>query len=156
MEIREAITESACSGVERVLPRRILVVEDDDGVREVIAALLRAAGVHEVACAKDGSAALALLSTGDEGPPGAVFDVAIVDAALPGGRTGVDLAREIRARRAAVGIVVITGYPEWLETARRSGCADACLPKPFGVIELQQAIAHALDLAKRSFEDENV
>ena len=142
-------------GLGRVELRRILVVEDDDGVREVIAELFREAGVHDVACAADGSAALRLLST-TAPRGGAAFDVAIVDAALPGAATGLDLAREIRMRHPRVGVIILTGHPEWLETARRSGYADACLPKPFRLAEFRRAIEHAVASAKRPFESENV
>ncbi len=69
--------------------RRVLLVEDDPLVAEVVAGLLRRAG-HEVVHAAHGLAALAEFDTGR-------FDVAVLDLDLPG-IDGLALARLVRAR----------------------------------------------------------
>ncbi len=81
----------------------ILVVEDDDGIREVTAEVLRDTGLH-VLTAPDGPAALRILQGGDR------VDALFSDVVMPGGATGVDLARAARALRPNLSILLTSGY----------------------------------------------
>ena len=86
-------------------PRRVLVIEDNDDIRDSLRMVLSDWG-HEVMLAK----------TGDEGLAIALQkrpDVALIDIGLPG-RSGYDVAREIRAGStgwsARVQLIAVTGY----------------------------------------------
>ncbi len=114
------------------LPNRILVVDDNDALRENLAEALEGEG-YEVAVAGDGARALERLAT--EPRPGVV----LVDLLMPG-MDGRELVQRIRGdpRLDGVRLVLTTGHP----SARlRAGVpVDAVLPKPFGVRELLETL----------------
>lgn len=81
--------------------RSILVLEDDDGVRETISALLSEAGFR-VETAVTGWEAIALI---EERP----FDMIVADISLPGGLDGLQMARHVRTRRPQLKCLFISG-----------------------------------------------
>jgi FixJ family two-component response regulator len=114
---------------------RVLVAEDDDGMREAIESLLDAAGFETTAYAS----AEALLS-------GGAIDGAlciISDLKLPA-MSGLELLVELRARGALAPVIVITAHdaPSVRSEAARCGAADY-LAKPFGGSALLAAIQRA-------------
>lgn len=105
---------------------RLLLVEDHDSTREVLARILRRAG-HEVHAASTGSDALELLRTA--GP----FDALISDLGLPD-RNGFDLLREIRSTHPSLPAVALSGYgmDEDVKRAKEAGfTAHLVKPVPF-------------------------
>jgi len=111
---------------------RILVVDDNDALRENLAEALELEG-YEVAVAADGPKALARLG---EDPS---FGVVLLDLMMPG-MDGRETLRRIREdpRLGAVRVVLTTGH---VGPRARSGLhADAYLTKPFGVRELLQTL----------------
>ena len=103
--------------------RKILVVEDEDAIREVVALNLRLAG-YEVTEAASAEQALA------------VFDVAVLDIMLPG-MNGFSLCETIRRDSASIGIIMLSA--KTLETDKIKGLsigADDYMTKPFSVSEL--------------------
>ena len=113
-------------------PGRILVVDDNDALRENLAEALELEG-FEVAVAADGPGALARL---DEDPS---FAVVLLDLVMPGMDGRAVLAR-IRddPRLSTLRVVITTGHTG---SGVRAGVpADAFLTKPFGVRELLAAI----------------
>ena len=114
--------------------RKILVVEDEDAIREVVALNLRLAG-YEVTEAASAEQALAVFS------PSAGFDVAVLDIMLPG-MNGFSLCETIRRDSASIGIIMLSA--KTLETDKIKGLsigADDYMTKPFGVLELAPAAA---------------
>ena len=81
----------------------VLVVEDEPVVRAVAVDMLQDAGFAVLAAA-DGPTALALLREG------AQVDILFSDVVMPGGMTGVDLAREARRLRPSIGVLLASGY----------------------------------------------
>ena len=109
--------------------RKILVVEDEDAIREVVALNLRLAG-YEVTEAASAEQALAVFS------PPAGFDVAVLDIMLPG-MNGFSLCETIRRDSASIGIIMLSA--KTLETDKIKGLsigADDYMTKPFSVSEL--------------------
>jgi CheY-like chemotaxis protein len=104
---------------------RILLVDDDNAVREVTAEALREAG-YEVLEAGSGGAALEVLE-------GLGIDLLIIDLAMPG-MSGAQLAKRVRANWPDMPILFVTGF------ADRSLLADVSeaqiVGKPFAVGEL--------------------
>jgi two-component system cell cycle response regulator CpdR len=103
----------------------VLLVDDDELVRRVVAEALETAG-HRVLTAPDALTALAI----DE-----PFDVAIVDVHLGNHRCS-PLGEELRRRHRGLGVIAMTGLPD-------GGChpfADAVLAKPFALLELFAAV----------------
>jgi CheY-like chemotaxis protein len=109
---------------------RILVVEDNDALRENLAECLDGEG-YQVSEARDGHAALALLEAGP------LPDVVLIDMMMPG-MGGTELVSRIRAepRLAGLRLVLSTGMAPPSETV----AADAVLTKPFGMAELLDSV----------------
>jgi signal transduction histidine kinase len=80
----------------------ILVVEDDDGVRQYASEILRDLN-YQILEARDAASALRLL---DADKP---FDLLLTDVVLPG-KNGRELATEIEKRRPGIKIIFMTGY----------------------------------------------
>jgi CheY-like chemotaxis protein len=110
---------------------RILVVDDNDALRENLAEALQLEG-YEAAEARDGSSALQLLEDGD-------FGAVLLDLVMPG-LDGREVLARIRRdpRLARLAVVVTTGHTG--ARARAGVPADAFLHKPFGVRELLSAL----------------
>jgi CheY-like chemotaxis protein len=103
----------------------VLVVEDDKDTREVMGFLLDISG-YEVALARTGEEALAMLS---ERTPAAIT----IDIGLPG-ISGLDVARHVRQNEATrtVPLIALTGWgaPHDVARAKEAGC-DVVLVKPY-------------------------
>ena len=84
---------------------RILVVEDDERVRDIPASILRAHG-YEVVEVNDGAQAMAALRGN---PP---FDLLFTDVVLPGGMNGVEIAKQARLLQPNIKTLYTTGYTE--------------------------------------------
>jgi DNA-binding response OmpR family regulator len=106
---------------------RILVVEDDDGIAELLALNLGQEGMAVERC-RDAEAALRAL--GREEP-----DAILLDLGLPGA-DGLDLCRAVR-RRSRTPILIVTSRREEEDKVRGLELgADDYVTKPFGVREL--------------------
>ncbi len=112
-------------------PARVLVVDDNEALRDNLAEALQLEG-YAVAAAADAETALAQL---EEAPPPRVI---LLDYKLPG-MSGADLLAKIRAdaRLAGVRVVMTTGS---VGIRALTAAADAVLMKPFGVRELLSAL----------------
>lgn len=109
--------------------RRVLVVEDEAAIREVIALNLRMAG-YDVTEA--GSAEAALAAIGASAP----FDVAVLDIMLPG-MNGFSLCENIRRDSDSVGIIMLSAKSQEDDKIRGLSIgADDYMTKPFSVSEL--------------------
>ena len=114
---------------------RVLVIEDDAAINDVVATRLARDG-HAVTQAFSGSEARLLL-----GENNAAFDIVVCDLMLPGA-TGEELVGLIRARDASLPVVVISARAT---AADRIGLldlgADDYLVKPFDLDELAARVA---------------
>jgi two-component system NtrC family sensor kinase len=90
------------TGAENGRGETILVVEDDEGVRQYASEILRDLN-YQVIEAKDASSALRLVDAGKS------FDMLLTDVVLPG-KNGRELADEIERRRAGTKVIFMTGY----------------------------------------------
>ena len=109
--------------------RRVLVVEDEDSIRELIALNLRRAD-YEVLEAESAEKALALL--GSEGR----CDAAVLDVMLPG-MNGFSLCEAIRRDDANIGIIILSAKSMEQDKIRGLSIgADDYMTKPFSVSEL--------------------
>ncbi len=116
----------------------ILLVEDEETIRETIALTLRSEG-YSVVTAADGRAALDLIRTYAEQPQGGdlpPLDLIILDIMLPG-INGLDLCRFLRREGALIPVLMLSA--KGTEGDRVVGLevgADDYLTKPFGMREL--------------------
>ena len=125
---------------------RILIVDDEEGIRSSLAGILGDEG-FETAAAEDGEVALRLLDSGE------VADLVLLDIAMPG-RDGVEILIEMVARWPQLPVVMMSGHGT-IETAvrtTREGAYDF-IEKPLSYDKVLLTIQHALDQA--SLEREN-
>lgn len=127
-----------CS-VPSIVGIRVLLVEDDEALGDVTAALLIAHGA-QVLRAGDVDAALRLLDT-----PGVKPDVLLTDVVMPGGRNGVALARLLRTQRPELPVVLISGFTN---TAIAEG-EFTVLHKPCPPAEMLSTLQRAVGLSRR-------
>ena len=109
---------------------RILLVDDQDPVRESVSEMLTELG-HQVMQAGNGSAALDLAGRRE-------FDIVVSDYKMPV-MSGVQLASEIRAIVPGIAVLIITGY-----TGESTAFDLPHLQKPFRRGDLKRAIADAM------------
>lgn len=113
--------------------KRILLIEDDQGVRESTKLLLNI-DRHTVTEAEDGIAGLALAAKQP-------FDLVVVDYFMPG-IDGGEVARRIKDMAPSTPILLITAYLEKLVGFDKP--VNAVLAKPFAVDELRAEITKLL------------
>jgi len=104
---------------------RILVVEDNEDVRELAESMLGSAG-YAVVSAPSGEEALTLLEQDKDNE----IDLVFTDVLMPGGMNGLQLADQVRARRPGTPILITTGYMDELPAAPRAQSLDI-LTKPY-------------------------
>lgn len=117
-------------------PRSILIVDDDDDIRELLRFALESEG-YEVQDARGGAEALELLRTA--GTP----DLAIVDLMMPV-MNGQELARALRGspETANLPLLVMSGDPRACDRAQQMH-ALACLVKPVELEDLLTTVARS-------------
>ncbi|QGZ38510.1 PAS domain S-box-containing protein [Pseudoduganella flava] len=113
----------------------ILLVEDNDDVRQLAQTMLETHG-YPIVAAASGEEALRLLD--EHAAIGLLFS----DVIMPGGMSGLQLAEETRHRRPALPVLLATGYMEQLPNGARP--AFPVLPKPYKESELLSRVADAL------------
>jgi DNA-binding NtrC family response regulator len=122
-------------------PERILIVDDEAGMRELLLALFRKNGYQTVASA-DADAALALAAEVDP-------TVAIIDYRIAGGG-GINLIAKLRDHLPDVRCIFMTAYdnPDYFASAVKAGAYDT-IQKPFDILELLAQVERQIDLKKR-------
>ena len=121
---------------------RLLVVEDDDSIRETVGEVLTSEG-YEVLTSSNGGSALNLVLSESSSS----FDLIVLDLMMPG-LSGLDFCRELRRVNNTTPILVVSARDT--ETDRVLGLelgADDYLVKPFGLREL---VARCRALLRRS------
>jgi two-component system response regulator PilR (NtrC family) len=124
---------------------QILVVDDEQSMREFLAILLKKEGYEVAACA-DVPAARKALSKSE-------FDLVVTDLKIPGG-TGLDVLGAAKEARPGTEVLVITafGTAETAVEAMKRGAYDY-LTKPFKVEEIKITIQKALEKAALAREN---
>jgi len=138
-----AFTDGSEPMVEHAKDKRcVLIVEDDDEMRRLLASVLRADG-YEIVEAASGREGVNYIydSWGMGGRPARPLDLIVSDVRMPGW-TGLDLLDVVRRARMGTPVLLITafGAPETHQEAARLG-AGAVLDKPFDLDEFRAAVA---------------
>ncbi|HYY13630.1 MAG TPA: response regulator [Chthoniobacterales bacterium] len=125
---------------------RVLVMDDEPGIREITAELLSTLG-YEVTAVPDGAEAVKLyehaLRRGEQ------FHAVILDATIRGGMGGVPTIEKLRDIDPHVTAIICSGYSD--EEALSKFLAygfRAALPKPFTRVELAEVLRRASQTAK--------
>jgi PAS domain S-box-containing protein len=120
-------------------PATILLVEDEDSLRDIAKELLEASG-YAVVAAANGAEALALVERHAVGD----IQLLLTDVVMPG-ISGPALARRIRERWPGVSVLYMSGYSD--EAVRKQGLLDPgtrLLAKPFSRTTLVRSVEEAL------------
>ena len=118
---------------------RLLVVEDEEPVRQLVVNQLTTLG-YQVANAADAAAALELLSTGGR------FDLLLTDVIMPGPLNGRQLSDEARAINPEMKVLFMSGYSEdFLSTKGVLSDGITLISKPFRKADLARKVRQLLD-----------
>jgi len=115
----------------------ILVVDDEPGIRDLLAFELGQAG-HAVTLAKDGNEAI-------ECALAAEFDVVISDVSMPG-KSGIEVLRAVKAASPDTEVVIMTAFGDFDSAldCLRAGAIDF-IAKPFNIVDMLFAVERALE-----------
>jgi CheY-like chemotaxis protein len=117
-------------------PTRVLIVEDEAGIRQLLASILERDG-HEVVQAADGQAGLELLARER-------FGLVLSDVAMPE-LSGWDLARAVHEREPETPILFVSGWGDAFDPDRLAAHGvRGVVPKPFRAADVRAAVASAL------------
>ena len=115
---------------------RVLVVDDDDRVRDVLVGMLKLAG-HRADCARNGREALSRLEHES-------FDLVFTDLSMPD-VDGWALAEEIRRRWPQLKIIMVTGYAAQSESVRqRRRLVNDIISKPIRFDDINATLSNVL------------
>jgi CheY-like chemotaxis protein len=109
----------------------VLLVEDDNEVAALTREMLTCLGFSVVHVASPDAALGALANARS-------IDIVLSDIMMPGGVTGVELAREIRRRHTDLPIILTTGYVE--AASGMQAREFDLLPKPYSLEALAEAL----------------
>src|SRR3954470_5207300 len=133
------VQSAPAGGIER-----ILVVDDEDGIRRSMVRVLSRAG-YTVEQAANGESALALLNNG-----AGSFDLMITDLVMPR-LGGLALYEELCRRGSDMRVIMMTGHtPEDITVLREAHPELKFLSKPWSVTDLLGRVREALDGSKPS------
>jgi len=130
-----AVSGTVIDPVAGQVPSRVLLVEDNAQVAELVDAMLQDLG-HTVVRAGGVDEALERL---DQDP---AIDLVLSDVIMPGGRSGVDLAEHLATARPDLPVVLCSGYTGG-EQGRAQAGAWIFLSKPFSLDSLARVLAEA-------------
>ncbi len=140
---RAVVTGKAGDIAERPIRKRqrsltVLVIDDQEDVREVVVGQLEALG-HRAVAAADGRLGLELIARpGGDGP----IDLLLVDYAMPG-TSGPEVAHAARRDHSNVPIVIMTGYADARTLVEPLPPRVVLLKKPFKIQQLAAALESA-------------
>jgi len=125
--------------------KRVLIVDDEEGIRTVLADLFESLGFG---CRLEGDGRSGLKAAAAED-----HDLAILDLSLPG-FDGIELLRGVKEARPELPVIIITGYAS-MDTALQAlklGAYDY-ITKPFNLDDVQMVAERAIE--RRRLIDEN-
>ena len=130
------------AGGAQVTGRRVLVVEDNPDVAAVTREMLMQAECAVVTVSSV-SVALEMIETAE-------FDLVLSDIVMAGPMNGLDFAHAIRDRHPTLPVILATGYAE---AAAKAAKMFTVLRKPFGIEDLNRALAEASVVDEREILD---
>ncbi|MHB8573257.1 MAG: PAS domain S-box protein [Candidatus Dormibacteria bacterium] len=118
---------------------RILVIDDEPMLRELLERLLRRMG-HEVVTAASGVEGLRAMTQGE-------FDLVMTDLGMPD-ITGWEVARQVKETHPETVVALVTGWGGELDGQEvKNGLVDLVVSKPFEIRDLVQCVRRATEIA---------
>ena len=124
---------------------RVLIVDDEKGMRDFLSIMLKKEG-YAVVASESADKASELVGKGE-------FDLVISDIAMPG-KSGIEILKQTKAANPDTPVIMITAYAstESAIEALKLGAYDYII-KPFDVEEMKTVVRNAIE--KRRLENEN-
>ena len=121
---------------------RILVMDDEEALRKVLAQILQRLG-YEVVSAREGAEAIELYQSAKDA--GHRFDAVLVDLTVPGGMGGREVAARLRELDDFVILIVSSGYSQTpiMSEFRKYGFDDV-ISKPWTPLQLSEVLRRCL------------
>ncbi len=111
---------------------RILIVEDNDDLLDLISTMLSQWG-YRVRCARNGTEALRMLEAEE-------FDLLLSDIVMPNGFNGIEIAREARRLNKGIKILLASGYAGDVLERHKAAGEFPLIDKPFRMSELAERL----------------
>lgn len=137
LENRKWLPPGLCSVVcveGKPMVRRILVVDDEKGVRDAMSGILSDMG-YDVSVAADADEALVLIQD-------STFGLVLTDLNMPG-MDGLGLARRIKEESSTPVVLITAADRRSVEARLKDSVVDSVLLKPFRVDELMAVVTKA-------------
>jgi PAS domain S-box-containing protein len=142
LEVAETAA-TAPAALTGAVSETILLVEDEDVVRDLTRRVLERQGYTVLACV-DGLEAVALAERDDR-----PIDLLLTDVVMPGMR-GYEVAKRVAATRPEIKILYMSGYAEEALVGRPAIAGNALIEKPFAVDALAQRVRSTLESGPRA------
>ncbi|GIV96672.1 MAG: hypothetical protein KatS3mg057_1329 [Herpetosiphonaceae bacterium] len=141
----QAVQPISSLDVDRSRPEnkgRILIMDDEDAIREVLGRMLRRKG-YEVVFARDGAEAITCYRQASEAQQ--PFDLVVMDLTIPGGMGGKDAIKILREIDPQIRAIVSSGYSNdpVMADFQRYGFRG-CVIKPYDVHELERVLQESI------------
>ncbi len=137
-DVAEKLTPAKTQPAEASGTETVLLVEDEESVRELVRLTLTSRG-YKVLEAENGECGLRVAADFKEH-----IDILITDVVMPG-IGGRELARELLARRPGISVLYLSGYTEDAVITRgAAGPTTAFLQKPFTLLNLARKVREVL------------
>jgi len=120
---------------------RVLLVEDEEDLAQIVKRMLRLLG-YQADHVRDGATALALLLSGQH------YDILFSDIVMPGGMSGLDLARSVRQHFPRLPILLCSGYARAAGEVYREGFN--LIAKPYSADSLAEALRRTVAEAQET------
>ncbi len=137
----EESKETAVKTTRNGRPARILVIDDEDAVRDILSRMLKVKG-HQVVVAANGE-------EGIERFKSETFDLVMTDLGMPK-ISGWEVSKAIKGMNPKVPIAMITGWGMELNREKLSESGvDLIVSKPFNFDQVIQLVSEAMELKER-------
>lgn len=139
---RSSVPEGRIVSEVQTGTERILVMDDEEGLRVMLKTLLTSLG-YDVQTARDGAEAIDLFE--DAMVSGRSFDLVLLDLTVSGGMGGMEAVAPLRELDPSVKLVVSSGYSDAavMSNFRKYGFDDV-IPKPWSIAELSEVLRRVL------------
>jgi CheY-like chemotaxis protein len=142
-EIVETSAATVSKNVRALRKARILLMDDEDIVRNIAAVMLRSLG-HEVELAEDGKEAIDKYR--ESMRSGRRFDIVVMDLTIRGGMGGEEAIKVLLEIDPGVKAIVSSGYTESSVISEYEAIGfKACLIKPYDIVSLNKTLNSLLD-----------
>ncbi len=138
------MTKSISATAVRAITRRILVVEDNRSIQDLVSRFLMYIG-FEVALADNGAEALAVFQK-------SCFDLVLTDFQMPV-MDGFSLAGQIKGKSPGTPVIIMTGSNrESVRQKMNKGAVESVIFKPFKLEDLQRTVQGMVASRERKHE----